>query len=312
MDLQSWNERSNFHVHRVPRLRPEPPGLTETRCATARVGSMETEQRALWRTDGMPAEAKVRVPKASEQIANRLRGQIVRGEIEPGQMLPPEKTLMVQLGVSRPTLREAFRILESEGLITVVTGSRGGPRARLPDLGVASRHIGLYLQIQGTTLEDVLEARTEFESACVRLLAKRCPPEGLASLQECVDNHRKRLADGLDSPEAFVRWVGLTAEFHELISLYCGNKTLNAQVSALRDVLDAHRMMGIRQRVDDADAPERTAYVPSVVDDYQRLVDLVSARDVVRAEKHWRGHLEHATEIIYRNRDRTATISLFD
>ncbi|QII07322.1 FadR family transcriptional regulator [Rhodococcoides fascians A25f] len=273
---------------------------------------METEQREMWRSEGPAAAAEVRVPKASERIAHRLRGQIVRGEIEPGQMLPPEKTLMVQLGVSRPTLREAFRILESEGLITVVTGSRGGPRARLPDLDVASRHIGLYLQIQGTTLEDVLEARAEFESACVRLLARRCPPEGLESLRRCVDAHRQRVAAGLDSEDGFVRWVALTAEFHELISLNCGNKTLNAQVSALRDVLDAHRTMGIRQRVDDADAPERTAYAPSVVEDYQKLVDLVAARDAVRAERHWRTHLKRASEIIYRSRDRTATISLFD
>ncbi|MDT2005501.1 FadR family transcriptional regulator [Rhodococcus opacus] len=274
---------------------------------------METGEHAPWRPNGTTSDdSKVRVPKASEQIADRLRGQIVRGEIAPGQMLPPEKTLMVHFGVSRPTLREAFRILESEGLITVVTGSRGGPRARLPDLSVAARHIGLYLQIQGTTLEDLLEARVEFESACVRLLAEKCPPEGIESLKRCVEAHRMALKDDVDTPAGFANWVSLTAEFHDLIARYCGNKTLQAQVSALQDVLDAHRRMGIRQRVDDADAPARTAYVPSVVDDYQMLIELVEARDVARAEKHWRRHLADATEIIFRNRDRNATISLFD
>lgn len=273
---------------------------------------MEIEQRAIWHTDDASANVRVRVPKVSEQIAHRLRSEIVRGKIEPGQMLPPEKVLMAQLAVSRPTLREAFRILESDGLITVVTGARGGPRAQLPDLSVASRHIGLYLQVRGTTLEDLLEARTEFESACVRMLVARCTEEGIASLQQCVDANRARLSEGVDSPAAFARWVELTAEFHDLVSLHCGNKTLNAQVSALRDVLDAHRKMGIKQRVDDADTPHRTAYIPSIVDDYQKLVHLVAKRDVAKAEKHWRRHLEYATEIFFRNRDRTATISLFD
>ncbi|MFD4369456.1 FadR/GntR family transcriptional regulator [Rhodococcus sp. NPDC058521] len=273
---------------------------------------MEIEQRVTWRTDGGSGDERVRVPKVSERIADRLRSQIVRGEIAPGQMLPSEKVLMARLGVSRPTLREAFRILESDGLITVVTGVRGGPRAQFPNLSVASRHIGLYLQIQGTTLEDVLAARTEFESACVRMLVARGTDEGVAALQRCVDAHRARLAEGVDSPSAFARWVELTAEFHDLISLHCGNKTLNAQVSALRDVLDVHRKMGIEQRVDDAGASQRTAYVPSIIDDYQVLVDLVVRGDVAKAEEHWRRHLEYATEIFFRNRDRTATISLFD
>ncbi|EIV96383.1 transcriptional regulator, partial [Frankia sp. QA3] len=59
----------------------------------------------------------VRVPKTAELVAAHLRRQIVRGELHEGDALPPEAVLMEQFGVSRPTLREAFRVLESEALI---------------------------------------------------------------------------------------------------------------------------------------------------------------------------------------------------
>jgi DNA-binding FadR family transcriptional regulator len=67
----------------------------------------------------------VRAPKTSELIAAQLRRQIVRAAVKPGEKLPPETQLMKQFGVSRPTVREAFRILETEGLIVVRPGSRG-------------------------------------------------------------------------------------------------------------------------------------------------------------------------------------------
>src|SRR5439155_5195777 len=65
----------------------------------------------------------VRVPKTAELVAAHLRRQIVRGELKEGDALPPETALMEQFNVSRPTLREAFRVLESEALITVRRGS---------------------------------------------------------------------------------------------------------------------------------------------------------------------------------------------
>ncbi|PXW32712.1 UNVERIFIED_CONTAM: GntR family transcriptional regulator [Williamsia faeni] len=273
---------------------------------------MESGQGVGWASVGAVAADSVRTPKASEQIADRLRGQIVRGEIATGEMLPPEKTLIQYLGVSRPTLREAFRILESEGLITVVTGSRGGAKAQLPDLGIATRQIGQYLQVHNTTLADLLEARTDFETACVRHLADRCPPEGLQAFKRCLAAHRAALDKGVDDPAAFSDWVALTAEFHELIARYCGNKTLEVQVSVLSDVLLQHRQMGIKQREEDVEVPSRTSYIPWVIDDYATLIVLVEARDSAGAERHWRRHLEAATEVTYRNRDRQATVSVFN
>ena len=105
----------------------------------------------------------VRAPKTAELIASLYRRQIVRGELNPGDTLPSEQHLMTQFGVSRPTLREAFRILEAEDLISVKRGSRGGARVTQPSLAVAARYVGLLLQVQDTTIADVYEARMVLE-----------------------------------------------------------------------------------------------------------------------------------------------------
>jgi len=113
----------------------------------------------------------MRVPKTAELVASHIRGQIIRGELREDDALPPESELMAQFGVSRPTLREGFRILESEGLIVVRRGARGGARVRVPDHGVAARFAGLVLQYRGATLADVFDARTMIEAPAARMLA---------------------------------------------------------------------------------------------------------------------------------------------
>jgi len=124
----------------------------------------------------------VRVPKAGEMVASQLRRQIVLGELKEGDQLPPESVLMEQFGVSRPTLREAFRILEAEGAITVRRGVRGGARVQAPDSSVAARQVGLLLQYRGALLSDVYEVRAVLEPAAARMTAPRprwwnCSPE---------------------------------------------------------------------------------------------------------------------------------------
>src|SRR6202042_1928617 len=167
----------------------------------------------------------LRPPKTGELLPTHLRRQIVRGELLPGETLPAESQLMEQYGVSRPTLREAFRILEAETLISVRRGSRGGPRIVAPDASVAARYVGLLLQIQGATINDVYEARMISEPPCARLLALRHTDEDIEKLTQVVNELKGEVAARkpfIPDPQV---WSNLTYRFHELILEGCTNNT---------------------------------------------------------------------------------------
>src|SRR5208283_6127923 len=116
--------------------------------------------------NGRPFGQRIRVPKTAELVAAELRRKIVRGELAEGDALPSEATLMAEFAVSRPTLREAFRVLESESLITIRRGAHGGARVKGPDSRMAARYAGLILEYRETTLRDVFDARSVIESEC--------------------------------------------------------------------------------------------------------------------------------------------------
>ena len=143
----------------------------------------------------------LKVPRASELVADRLRSLIVDGVAQQGSTLPPEKDLVVQLGVSRATLREALRILEAEGLIVTKTGPRGGIMVQRPGSANLTRSLSLLLQLEETPFAVILEARRLLEPLCANLGATRITPEELNELEESL--HRM---NGLinDTP-AYVR-----------------------------------------------------------------------------------------------------------
>lgn len=185
-----------------------------------------------------PVGRPVRAPKTAELIAADLRSQIVNKVLVSGAMLPPEAQLMGQYGVSRPTLREAFRILETEALIAVRRGSRGGAQVTLPDSSVASGHVGLLLQLRGTTIGDVYEARRVIEPYCARLLATRRTTNDVADLRAAVEAlaEADEAGNGIDGQ----RWGSLTSAFHALVVERCGNQTLAVQSEMLDAIVTRH------------------------------------------------------------------------
>jgi DNA-binding FadR family transcriptional regulator len=232
-------------------------------------------------TASSSASHEVRVPKTAELVAANLRRQIVRGELREGDALPPENALMDQYGVSRPTLREAFRVLESEGLITVRRGSHGGARVHVPNGDVAARYAGLVLQYRGTTLADVLEARAVVEPPCAGLLASRRTATDLARLEAAVD-----AADAaIDDP---MTGIHLQQDFHGLVVELAGNETALVLVGMLRHIIDTATVSRIAR---DAGSPTERAAQHTGHRSHRRLLEYVEARDAEGAERLWRKHI---------------------
>ena len=240
----------------------------------------------------------LRAPKTAELIAAQLRRRIVKGDLAVGETLPPEPQLMQQFGVSRPTLREAFRILEAETLIDVRRGSRGGAQVLDPDPSVATRHVGLLLQLQGTSVKDVYQARTVTEPACAGMLARVRTPQDVADLRAVIEQLREIIDAGFDAVPDAATWAGTTYRFHELILQRCGNNTLAVQGAVLADIVQTHLMRVVTRGMSNPHtrSPGRHQVL---LGSFVRLVDLIEEGSAEEAEAHWRNHMQVAGEQLF-------------
>jgi GntR family transcriptional regulator, transcriptional repressor for pyruvate dehydrogenase complex len=256
-------------------------------------------------TDGAGRQIgqNIRPLKTGEMIAAYLRGKIVRGELAEGDCLPSEVELMRQFDVSRPTLREAFRILETESLIELRRGARGA-RIIAPSVEVAARYVGLLMQTSGTTVSDVYEARSLLEPVAAGLLASRSTPQDLADLSACADDLEHLIESG-QPPADVAAWIRRSQRFHDLLMERAGNKTLALQSLVLREVVDTHLLLASRQ-------PGMVALPASafarVVRSYRKLIALVEARDAAGAEAHWRTHMDVAARSLLPDELKSATV----
>ncbi len=240
----------------------------------------------------------VRVPKTAELVAARIRRQIVRRELEEGDPLMSEAELMVEFGVSRPTLREAFRILEVESLISVTRGSRGGARVHAPNISVVGRYAGLLLQHSDTTVEDVQSARLVIEPPVARRLAEKRGAAVVETLRAHIEQE-KALQD--DAP-AFAE---LCTRFHELLVELSGSQTLTIVVGMLHDIVESHAKAGL-PRIQDPKSIARA------IRSHEKLVDLIEASDADGAEQHWHKHISAATRLMLNAVGRKTVVDLFD
>ena len=242
----------------------------------------------------------VKVPKTAELVAAQLRRQIVRGDLQEGDALPPEASLMEQFGVSRPTLREAFRVLESEALISVRRGARGGARVHAPDGDVAARYAGLVLQFRGATLEDVYGARKAIELPAVRRLAQHHDAAAIRVLEDNLAAARAHI----DDPAELIR---RQEEFHLLVVRHSGNQTLTIFAEMLHHLIELHsesyvaRWGGEPRERKGAKQGERT---------HELFLERVVSRDADGAEELWSRHLDEGAEYVLRGSDARTVLDL--
>jgi len=175
-------------------------------------------------------------PRLAEMVAAELRGRIVRGDLPDGSMLPKQEDLLSEFQVSKPSLREALRILESEGLITVRRGNIGGAVVHVPKAANAAQGLAVVLGSGNVTVRDLGTALALIEPVCASLCALRDDREQtvLPALRE-VHDQVEQVTDDL------LAGTRLARQFHELLVTQCGNDTLIVTVGALETLWAAHQ-----------------------------------------------------------------------
>lgn len=226
----------------------------------------------------------IRVPKAAELVADKLRRRIVRGELKEGDKLPAESTLIEALGVSRPTMREAFRILEVESLITVSRGARGGAMVHMPRPNVIARFAGHYLQSRNTTLRDVHEARMIIEPQAVYLMAKNQPGTIIEEVGALMDAAEAEI----DDSEAYSHY---TAQLHLKLIEGSGNETLTLIAHVINLILDAQLVRATGQQYD-----VKLAW--KGLKSYRKALALIEAGEAEEVREHIRLHIKCTSDIL--------------
>jgi DNA-binding FadR family transcriptional regulator len=225
--------------------------------------------------------------KRSEVIAHDIAEYIVDSNLPPGSMLPREKDMIEQLGVGRTTLREALRILETRGVLTIRSGPGGGPVVRHPQPSDLTEALTLILQFKRATLTEVMDARIWLEPTAARMAAGNITKAEIKRLKDINAEMRANI----DSEE---RIMLANQRFHNVITGATGNLVVQVFNETLMTVADS----GI------TDVSHSKTFKRIAVEGHDRIIEALEAKDGDAAELAMREHvLEGKRRRVKENRD---------
>lgn len=233
---------------------------------------------------GTPSARPIRFQRLAEQVADDLRRRILMGDLTDGSELPVEDLLRAEYPVSKPTLREAMRVLEAEGLITVRRGSIGGAVVHLPEASNVAYTLGLVLASRSTDISDVGAALREVEPACAAACAERTDrAEAVVPELQALHDHSVAVVDDL------VAVTTASRQFHEAIVALCGNESLAIMAGALEALWSTHESAWAHRVHDGVDIPREERLAALEV--HQHLIELIDAGDGAGARALAASHL---------------------
>lgn len=210
----------------------------------------------------------IKVPKSSDVLADKLRGEILSETYPVGSPLPTERELVSATGLSRGSVREALRILESQGLVTTKAGRYGGTVVSQPSDDLLASHINFYAKGRSVPLRALVEVRLALEPMVAYLAAKNRTNENLEELQAIAD----RLdAAAKNDVEVFLQE---NAKWHDALAAASHNELLRGFAKSVAG------MMFEVSRLEEFATPEIRGRVCKA---HRRILDAITARDAETA-----------------------------
>lgn len=214
---------------------------------------------------------QLKQPRLAELVAAALRQRIVSGQLADGDMLPKQEELLAEFRVSKPSIREALRILETEGLITVRRGNVGGATVHRPKAANNAHMLALVLEMHNVTLGDVAAARERLEPLCASFCAER--KDRRKAVVPVLEHLQAEAERQVEDEVAFTRH---SLRFHrELVNL-CGNQTMIALASMVESVYTQHVDL---QKRDRGAVTFSLDYRRATLAAHQRTIDCIVAGD---------------------------------
>jgi GntR family transcriptional regulator, transcriptional repressor for pyruvate dehydrogenase complex len=177
-----------------------------------------------------PSYEPVARRKVYEQVAEQLLGQIAARRLRPGDVLPSERELTESFAVGRSSIREALRMLESQGVISAVSG---GSFVVADAAGPLNSSLRLMFTMDDQAgIHDLFELRRILEVEAAALAAERHGEQHLGEMQAAIDEMDASLSDrGGD------RFIDADLRFHLAVAAATGNRLVVHSMQAVRDVV---------------------------------------------------------------------------
>ena len=228
--------------------------------------------------------------RSFEEISNSIKTLILDGALQIGDRLPSEKELAQQFQVGRQTIREALRLLELSGFVTIQRGPGGGPVIKDTILRrIGDLFTGAF-RMHKITIDELTRARLEIERVILKFVFENADKQDLKALRENVATSEKRIADGRMGTE-------YNADFHTLLAKATQNEVF---VIVMESIMAVHLDLLSRTGADLETSRE-------VVRGHGRLLDAIEAGDREGAYSLLKDHVVEVKErlnTISENRDR--------
>lgn len=219
--------------------------------------------------------------RISANIVDQIRKAILSGELKPGDRLPSEKDLAENFGVSKASLREAFRALEALGLLEVRQGMSGGAFVIEVDLETARNNLFNYIFFQNPAIHEFTELRSFIEPAAAEIAARKAEPEDIQALERNLEATRKKLDVG---PFYFE----LDTQFHHHIAAVTGNRLVCFVIDSLKNAI-----VNIKLELElDRSFSQR------VYEAHERIVDALRNREPERSRYEMLRHIREVDEMM--------------
>ena len=230
-----------------------------------RAGRIRREAAATvwWRILDVSRPVSTHRSKA-EHVAQQLLERIIAAKLKPGASFATEAELLAQFDVSRPTLRESIKILESQGVVERRPGPGGGIMVRQPGIDLLAHGLSVFLRLNEVPFVTVLKAREVVEPALAYEAAMNASAQDLADLEASIG--RMKALDAQREQEAF---IDENRNFHGIIARASGNKVLEVFWQTI-SILAAGEHQGIRYSVGNQ---------AHVIKAHQRILDACRRRD---------------------------------
>ena len=226
-------------------------------------------------------------------VVEAIENRILSGELGVGDMLPPERQLAEQLGVSRAAAREAIRVLESHGVLEshVGSGVRAGTFITSMPTAALSRFLKLHVALNNFALDEVVQTRMILEVESARMAAKHRDPEMLdrMKLELAVMDGDEEADDAELSREDF---GDADTRFHVALAHGGGNRLFADMTQAIRESLRAPLLEGYRAREDWA------AMQATLQDQHRALLDAVTRGDADLAAELAAEHIRTSYQVL--------------